>query len=71
MTRALFTTPSAAIDCRPERTVLAARIHHYHKQPLFIDQVPRPVLGHGQVLVRVAGTGFRHRGSKKMSVKGS
>ena len=37
----------------------AARIHSY-ASPLVIDDIPRPVPGPGQVLVRVAGSGFCH-----------
>ncbi|MEX2238566.1 MAG: NAD(P)-dependent alcohol dehydrogenase [Dehalococcoidia bacterium] len=59
MTQALSTTASAAIGGRPEGSMLAARIHAY-KQPLVIDEVPRPVAGPGQILVRVAGAGFCH-----------
>ena len=37
----------------------AARIHNY-ASPLVIDDIPRPTPGPGQVLVRIAGSGFCH-----------
>ena len=40
-------------------TMKAARIHEYGK-PLVLEEVPRPVPGPGQVLVKVEGAGFCH-----------
>ena len=37
----------------------AARIHQY-RQPLVIEEVPTPVPGSGEVLIRVEGAGFCH-----------
>jgi len=37
----------------------AARLHEY-KKPLVLDEVPLPAPGPGQVLVKIAGSGFCH-----------
>jgi len=37
----------------------AARLHNY-KKPLVIDEIPTPQPGPGQVLVKIAGSGFCH-----------
>jgi propanol-preferring alcohol dehydrogenase len=37
----------------------AARLHEYHK-PLTMDEVPLPKPGPGEVLVKIAGSGFCH-----------
>src|SRR5262245_1932133 len=40
-------------------TMKAARLHHYG-EPLVLEDVPKPVPGFDQVLVRVEGAGFCH-----------
>lgn len=57
-------TTATSLKQRPlelsgSRTMKAARIHEYGK-PLVLEEVPRPVPGPGQVLVKVEGAGFCH-----------
>lgn len=48
------------VVAKPKTKVMrAARLHAY-KQPFVVDEVPLPQPGPGQVLVKIAGSGFCH-----------